>query len=52
MPFTETGDAMQLALPAEAVQLLLGDTEYNLPREEALIRASLAWVPPALVLPA
>lgn len=48
--FAETADAMQTVLAGEGVQLLLGHTEYNLAREEALVRASLAWRPSAIVL--
>ena len=48
--FAETADALQTALGASGVQLLLGHSEYDPAREEALVRASLAWSPAALVL--
>jgi LacI family gluconate utilization system Gnt-I transcriptional repressor len=48
--FAETADALQAELARSGVQLLLGHTEYDTAREEALVRASLAWSPAALVL--
>jgi LacI family gluconate utilization system Gnt-I transcriptional repressor len=48
--FSETADILQAELGREGVQLLLGHTEYDPRREEALVRASLAWAPAALVL--
>ena len=48
--FAETTDALQAELAKQGVQLLLGHTEYDAAREEALVRASLAWAPAALVL--
>lgn len=48
--FATTADALQTDLAAAGVQLLLGHTEYDLAQEEALVRASLAWSPTALVL--
>ncbi|WP_026439877.1 LacI family DNA-binding transcriptional regulator [Acidocella facilis] len=48
--FAATADALQAALAQAGVQLLLGHNEYDPAREEALVRASLAWSPAALVL--
>ena len=48
--FAETTDAMQAGLAASGVQLLVGHTEYDKGREEALVRAALGWAPAAIVL--
>lgn len=48
--FAATADALQAELAKSGVQLLLGHNEYDAAREEALVRASLAWSPAALVL--
>ncbi len=48
--FAETVSALEAALAPQGLQVLLGHTEYDLAREEALVRASLAWAPAAIVL--
>lgn len=48
--FAETVAALEAALAPHALQVLLGHTEYDLAREEALVRAALSWAPAAVVL--
>src|SRR5690606_4433158 len=48
--FAETVAALQTALGAEALQVMLGHTEYSEAQEEALVRAALSWAPAAIVL--
>ena len=48
--FAETVSAIQAALGAEGLQVLLGHTEYSEAHEEALVRAALSWAPAAIVL--
>lgn len=48
--FAETVSALQNALTAEGLQLLLGNSEYGPDQEEALVRAALSWAPAAIVL--
>lgn len=48
--FAETVSALQSALAAEGLQVLLGHTEYGEDQEEALVRTALAWAPAAIVL--
>ncbi|MGJ3265314.1 MAG: LacI family DNA-binding transcriptional regulator, partial [Salinarimonas sp.] len=48
--FAETVSALEAALAPQGLQVMLGHTEYDLAREEALVRAALAWAPAAIVL--
>ena len=48
--FADTVRGMTEVFDAAALQMLLGDTEYSLAREEALIRAFLQRRPEAIVL--
>lgn len=48
--FAETVAALEAALAPHGLHVLLGHTEYDLAREEALVRAALSWAPAAIVL--
>lgn len=48
--FAETVAALESALAPQGLQVLLGHTEYDLAREEAVVRAALSWAPAAIVL--
>lgn len=48
--FADTVSALQDALGADGLQLMLGHTEYSPAREEALVRTALSWAPAAVVL--
>jgi LacI family transcriptional regulator, gluconate utilization system Gnt-I transcriptional repressor len=48
--FAETVAALQSALAAADLQVLLGHSDYSARQEEALVRAALSWDPTALVL--
>lgn len=48
--FADTVHAMSEVFDAAGLQMLLGDTQYSLPREEDLIRAFLQRRPEAIIL--
>ncbi len=48
--FADTVDALQQDLMREGYQILIGHTNYDLAREEELVRTFLAWSPSAIVL--
>jgi LacI family transcriptional regulator, gluconate utilization system Gnt-I transcriptional repressor len=48
--FAETVSTLQTELGGEGLQVLLGHTDYDETREEALVRTALSWAPAAIVL--
>jgi LacI family gluconate utilization system Gnt-I transcriptional repressor len=48
--FAGTIETLEAALGRSGHQLLLGNSHYSVEREEALVRAFLAWSPAAMVL--
>jgi LacI family gluconate utilization system Gnt-I transcriptional repressor len=48
--FAGTIAALQRELEPAGFQLLLGNTDYDLAREEELVRTALSWAPAAIVL--
>jgi len=48
--FANTIAALQAELDPAGLQILLGNTDYSLAREEQLVRTALSWAPAAIVL--
>ncbi len=48
--FADTVSALQDHLMAEGYQILIGHTDYDLSREEELVRTFLSWSPSGIVL--
>lgn len=48
--FADTVAALQEEVTRDGLQLMLGHTEYEQDREEALVRTALSWAPAAIVV--